>query len=243
MPDSTRPAAPLIGVTVELLDAPYYEGRRRFQLFTDYLPCLRAAGAVPVLLPTDGPPEEAEAWLEGLDGLLMTGGDDPDLRPFGGPAPDHRCKPVPAEQQQMNLALVRAACRRRMPLLGVCLGMQMMGLVHGAPYCQHLDGADGHLKGALHPVAPAPGSLLARLLGPAPVEVASFHHQALAGPGDGLRVTGTSPDGIVEAVEIDGQDFALGVQWHPERRPDSAATKALFSGFAAAAGSYRRGPR
>ncbi len=243
MPDSSRPAAPLIGVTVELLDAPYYEGRRRFQLFTDYLPCLRAAGAVPVLLPTDGPPDEVGRWLEGLDGLLMTGGDDPDLRPFGGPAPEQTCKPVPREQQRINLELVQEAGRRGLPLLGVCLGMQMLGLAHGAPYCQHLEQADGHLKGVRHPVQPAPGSRLAQLLGPGPVEVASFHHQALEGPGEGLQVAATAPDGVIEAVERPGPAFALGVQWHPERLPDSEATKALFSGFARAAESYRRSPR
>ncbi|MBC8328923.1 MAG: gamma-glutamyl-gamma-aminobutyrate hydrolase family protein [Planctomycetes bacterium] len=243
MPDLSRADAPLIGVTVELLDAPYYEGRRRLQLFADYLPCLRAAGAVPVLLPTDGPPDEVGRWLDVLDGLLLTGGDDPDLRRLGGPAPDERCKPVPPEQQRANLELVRSACQRRLPMFGVCLGMQMMGLARGAPFCQHLPEAGAHLKGILHPVEAAAGSLLATLVGRAPVEVASFHHQALDGPGDGLRVTASAPDGVVEAVEIPDHPFALGVQWHPERLPDSAATKALFSGFAAAAESYRRDRR
>ena len=109
-------------VTVELLDAPWYEGRRRFQLFTDYMPCLRAAGLMPILMPTDAPLDgtraEAAALLDRVDGLLMTGGDDADLRPLGGPAPVRECKPVPPEQQALNLALVEVACERRLPLFG-----------------------------------------------------------------------------------------------------------------------------
>lgn len=240
MPFLPRDSPPLIGVTVELLDAPWYEGRRRFQLFTDYLPCLRAAGAVPILLPSDGPAAEVERWLEHLDGVLLSGGDDPDLRTLGGPAPEPSCKPVPPAQQEIALALVRAACARRLPLLGVCLGMQMLGLAHGAPFCQHLPAAAAHMQGARHAVRPVPDSRLAHLLGPAPFEVASHHHQALTGAGDGLVVAGTAPDGVIEAVERPDLPFALGVQWHPERTPGAAPTRALFSGFTAAAESYRR---
>ncbi|RMH02616.1 MAG: gamma-glutamyl-gamma-aminobutyrate hydrolase family protein [Planctomycetota bacterium] len=235
-----RPDAPLIGVTVELLDAPFYEGRRRFQLFTDYLRCLRAAGLSAVLLPADAPAAEVACWLPILDGLLLTGGDDPDLRPFGGPPPDEHCKPVPREQQELGLALVRAARASGLPMLGVCLGMQFMGLAAGAPYCQHLEQAEDHLKGVRHLVTARPGSRLAAIIGRAPIEVASYHHQALAGAGDGLAVAATAPDGVVEAVEDSDHPFAIGVQWHPERLPESPATRVLFSRFAAAAESYRR---
>ena len=184
----------MVGVTVELLDKPWYDGPRRFQLFTDYLPCLRAAGLRGLLLPTDGPPEEAAALLDRVDGLLLTGGDDADLRPLGGPAPEDTCKPVPPEQQALNLALVEEACARDMPLLGVCFGMQMMGLAHGARFIQHLDGADGHVKGVEHAVAPVAGTRLAEVVGEAPFAVPSYHHQALADPGPQLRATAVAPE-------------------------------------------------
>lgn len=234
---------PVVGVTVELLDRPWYDGRRRFQLFADYLPCLRAVGLRPLLLPTDAPvgdaAAEAAALLERVDGLLMTGGDDADLRPLGGPAPTPECKPVPAEQQAFNLALVAEACARDLPLFGVCFGMQMMGLAHRAPLVQHMERAGEHGGGREHAVTAVPGSRLAALVGEAPFAVPSYHHQALETPG-ALEAGAWAEDGTLEAVESAAQRFALGVQWHPERAPASAASRALFDGFARAARDYRR---
>ena len=122
---------PLIGLTVEVLEPPLYEGRRRYQLFTDYLEgCLREAGGVGILIPGDTPPDDLGPILEALDGILLTGGDDLDLRSLGGPAPLETSKPVPPLQQAFNLALVEEAGRRKMPTLGVCLGMQVMVVEH-----------------------------------------------------------------------------------------------------------------
>ena len=229
---------PLIGVTVELLDTPWYEGQRRFQLFTSYMPVLRAAGMIPVLIPGDAPPTDVDAILNRLDGVLMTGGDDVDLRPYGGPAPTVECKPVPLEQQTMNLELVRGALARDMPLFGVCFGMQMMGLLHDAPFEQHLENFHDHTKGVEHTVKPCAGSLLEQLVGAKDFLVPSFHHQALIAPGATLKASAWADDGTLEAVELPEKTFALGVQWHPERAPDSSATRDLFSGFADAARNY-----
>ncbi len=239
--DSDSKSGPIIGITVELLDQPHYEGKRRFQLFTDYLPCVRGAGGVPLLLPTDAPPEDVAAWLDHLDGLLLTGGDDPDLRRHGGEAPNESCRPIPEEQQQTNQSLVAGAVALELPILGVCLGMQMMGLAHDAPYIQDLAGAEGHTKGVEHPVTSVPGSRLCSLVGAESFAVASYHHQALAGPGDHLTPVAFSEDGTLEAVELQTHPFFLGIQWHPERLPASVASQAIFSGFVAAAREYREG--
>jgi gamma-glutamyl-gamma-aminobutyrate hydrolase PuuD len=231
-------ASPLIGVTVELLDAPFYKGPRRFQLFHAYMPVLRAAGAVPVLIPGDATATDLAQLLPKLNGILMTGGDDADLRSLGGPAPTPECKPAPEEQQNMNLALVSQAVALGMPLLGVCYGMQMLGLAFDAPFIQHLPAADDHVKGIVHTVTATANSKLAELLGTAPFEVPSYHHQALAGPGPQLQASAWSPDGILEAIELPNKRFTLGVQWHPEKAPESEASKRLFSGFVAAASDY-----
>ncbi|HEX9793658.1 MAG TPA: gamma-glutamyl-gamma-aminobutyrate hydrolase family protein [Planctomycetota bacterium] len=235
--------APLIGLTIEVLEPPVYAGRRRYQLFTDYLDCLRDAGAVPILLPADAHADEMARWLDVIDGLLLTGGDDVDLRPLGGPAPTTDCKPVPASKQETDLDLVRAALERKMPLFGVCLGMQMLGLAHGAAYEQHLAGAAAHTKGVEHTVQAVAGSRLAGLVGAEPFAVPSFHHQALVSAGPGLAAGAFAADGVLEAVEVPDRSFAIGVQWHPERHKDSTATRALFSSFVAAARAYRESSR
>jgi putative glutamine amidotransferase len=237
----------VIGLTTEVLDAPWYEGRRRYQLFTDYSACLREAGAVLVLIPGDTPPEDLPAILDQLDGVLTTGGDDADLRALGGPAPTPECKPVPPEQQTMNLELTRLVLQRDMPLLAVCFGMQILGLAFEAGFDQHIDVHADHGKGIEHSVRLESDSRLAEVVGRDPFLVPSFHHQALvdAGsksqrlPGKGLRAVGWAEDGTLEAVEVPTANFALGVQWHPERAPDSPASRALFSRFVAAAATYR----
>lgn len=237
----------LIGLTTEVLDSPWYEGRRRYQLFTDYSACLREVGAIPVLIPGDTPEADLPAILDGLDGVLTTGGDDADLRALGGPAPTPECKPVPLEQQSMNLALTRLVLERDMPLFAVCFGMQMMGLTHGAEFDQHMELHADHGKGIEHPVRLEADSKMAEVVGATEFSVPSFHHQALLDAGStqnaplpgGMRAVGWAPDGTLEAVEISTARFALGVQWHPERAPDSAASRALFSRFVAAAAAYQ----
>jgi putative glutamine amidotransferase len=233
----------VIGLTTEVLSPPWYDGRRRYQLFTDYSDCLRAAGAIPVLIPGDTTPADLPSILARLDGVLAAGGDDVDLREMDGPAPTAACKPIPAAQQQMNLALIERVIDLDMPLLAVCLGMQVMGLAHGAAYIQHLDAHQAHTSGVRHQVQPTSGSRLAQVLGTDQAfEVPSFHHQALTDPCP-LPVSARADDGTIEAIELAELDFALGVQWHPERDPDSATSQALFSRFVAAADAYRRRSR
>jgi len=230
----------VIALTVELLEPPAYPGRRRYQLFSDYVSALRAVGATALLVPADSTAAESARLLERCDGLLLTGGDDPDLRLLGGPPPAPECLLMPPEQQQMNFQLLQQALRADLPVLGVCLGMQMLGLAHGAPYVQHLPNAAAHGAGARHRVRLQPGSRLAALSGGNEIEVASFHHQALGGVADGLMAAGWAEDGVLEAVELPQQRFALGVQWHPERVAENPASRALFDGFAAAARDYRK---
>ncbi len=236
-------APPCVALTVELLEAPHYAGRRRYQLFPEYVACLRAAGADALLIPADASPAEALRLLARCDGLLLTGGDDPDLSLLGGAAPLPVCKPIPRAQQEQVIALAGEALRRDLPLLGVCLGHQLLGIAHGAPFVQDIEHSTAHTGGVRHAVRLDARSRLAALTGVEQFEVSSFHHQALAGAGRGPVAVGWAADGTLEALEVPERRFAIGVQWHPERDPESRASRGIFDGFCSAARDYRNQAR
>lgn len=197
---------PRIGITADL--AADATGAVRHQVRTAYVDAVVAAGGLPVILPAI--PELRAQLLDVVDAVLMTGGDDVDTRPLGIPLhPQARC--IHPQRQEAEFALLRALDGRPdMPVLGVCLGMQLMGVHRGGTLIQHmhdtLPDADRHRGDREHPVTSELGS------GP----VASSHHQALA-DGGGLSVIGRADDGVIEAVMDRERPFYVGVQWHPER--------------------------
>ena len=223
---------PLIGLTCDVYRDD--QGRVRFRCPATYCAAVAGAGGVPVLLPADV--ALIPALLERCDGFLLTGGDDPAMEPFGA-ATHPRAELVDPQRQAFETALVQAlAARPATPVLGVCLGMQMMALVAGATLHQHLpdvlgDAAATHAGDRRHAVA---------LQGePRPIEVVSSHHQAVADAGT-LAVVGRAPDGVVEAVANPARPLYLGVQWHPERGLDEPFSRGLFERLIAAARDRRR---
>lgn len=201
-----------------------------------YVDHVSRAGGQPVLLPPVQLDEEtAGRVVAGLDGLIIAGG--PDLDPdLYGQSP-HPANQVPRpERDAAEMALVAAAVRVDLPLLGVCRGMQVMAVLAGGRLAQHLPdlvGGNEHspapgLYGS-HLVRLVEGSLAHRLLGPE-VLVPSYHHQGvLSYPG--YRASGHAADRTVEAMEAPEARFRLGVQWHPEAGTDPR----LFAGLVAAA--------
>jgi putative glutamine amidotransferase len=188
-----------------------------------YAAGIAAAGGVPMLLPPGAAEDRAvvEAVLDGVGGLLLTGGADIDPASYG--AERHPSTgPARADRDAWELALARAAELRGMPVLGVCRGMQILAVSHGSSLVQHLPdvvGDDSHCPtvGAhgRHDVKVAAGSRLAGIVGDR-IQVATYHHQSVAAPTPGLEVTAWADDGTVEALERPGDGFTLGVQWHPE---------------------------
>ena len=184
-----------------------------------YLDGMVAAGGTPVLLPPAG--EWTAGHVSRLDALVVSGGADIDPDVYG--AERHPASgPARPDRDGTEWTLVELALELRLPLLGVCRGMQMLNVVLGGTLHQHLpdevDNSD-HLPepgtfGRV-PVKIAGGSRLAGILGEL-VEVNCHHHQALERLGDGLVPVAWAEDGTVEAVELPGDTFAIGVQWHPE---------------------------
>jgi len=189
-----------------------------------YASCVQAAGAVAVLLPTDrAVTESPESLLDRLDGLILTGGVDVDPASYGAEAAPETSDVRP-DRDRFELSLAKAALESDLPLLGICRGFQLMNISAGGNLDQHLPdrlGHEGHrtVPGSFdeHEVELSEGSMIAGLCGRNRLVVSSHHHQGLDRIGEGLRVTGVAvPDGIVEAIEVEGRDFAIGVQWHPE---------------------------
>jgi putative glutamine amidotransferase len=232
----TRVEHPLIGINGVALagDTP------RVALAHRYADAILKAGGIPVVLAPVGGPSDVERVLGELDGLLLSGGDDFDMERLGLGATHPSAQLTPAAKQDFDFLLVRTALERRMPVLGICYGMQLLALAEGGTLHQHLPdarpGAREHRGGAIHPVVLAPASKLARLLGVQHLDAVSRHHQAVASVGAGWSVAARDDEGLIEAIERQDHAFALGVQWHPELAPEGTVHDRLFRGLVGAAG-------
>jgi putative glutamine amidotransferase len=194
-----------------------------------YVAQVEAAGGLPVLLPP-GTAAAAEV-TDRLDGLILAGGADVDPARYGH-EPHPETAGLRPDRDAGEFAILDAALRRDLPVLGICRGAQVMAVHAGGALIQHLPDAVDHTG---HRPAPgvygshgarfAPGSLVARVLGES-ATVNSYHHQGIADAGT-LTVTGWADDGSVETVEDPTRRFALGVQWHPEATPDNRLFRAL----------------
>jgi putative glutamine amidotransferase len=203
-----------------------------------YVDAVARAGGRPLIVPPldDG----VDETLDALDGILLSGGEDLDPAHYG--AERHpETKGVHEARDRAELALLRAALERDMPVLAVCRGSQVLNVALGGDLVQHLPEVVGHdehrhTPGAFadHDVRVASDSRLGELLGErAPVK--SHHHQGFGRVGQGLREVAWADDGLVEGLEDPARRFALGVLWHPEEGEDGA----LFAALVAEARRYR----
>ena len=244
---------PLIGITAGLSDAGGTSSAV-YSLKREYVDAIRLAGGVPFLVPADG--TAGENVLDLFDGILIPGGDD--IAPSCyGEEPRYPLKLVEAGRAEFELSLARAAYHLRLPLLGICYGMQLMNVALGGTLYQDLTEFEvlSRIKDIDHrqmhyvTVSGAKGNFGAK--GAFPSEgrflVNSSHHQGIKKTAEGLIVTAFSDDGLTEAVccPEQNQPFFAGVQWHPERMPEDPMTQKmsqkLFSSFVEAASRVAAG--
>jgi putative glutamine amidotransferase len=241
---------PMIGVTVSEIRAKEDAQRVRhgeptqteMTLGLSYMRAVELAGGLPVALPPLAS-ENVNPLLEQLSGLLLTGGPDLDPACYGA-EPDPELGPIDHDADVFEIELCRQADRRGLPILGICRGAQVLNVARQGTLFQHLpdvtSGVVEHRQSepgnrTTHEVRVSPDSGLAQTTGGGPVNVNSFHHQAIDRLGLDLRAVAWAKDGVIEAVEDLRGQFVLGVQWHAETLVDKAEQLALFERLVAAA--------
>jgi putative glutamine amidotransferase len=220
-------ARPVIGITSSQFVETASHGRfTRHSLTKDYSDAILAAGGTPIILPFYA--ELAVDTFELVDGIIVSGGADLDPALFGDVEIHPQTYDIIPERDDAELALARLAIARDKPLLGICRGIQVLNVAMGGSLYQDVpsqfSGSLDHRQQAReipadepgHTVSVAPGSLLESVFGSEPIPVNSFHHQAVRDLALNLVASGHSDDGVIEAIEHPGSQFALGVQWHPE---------------------------
>jgi putative glutamine amidotransferase len=218
---------------------------RELALGLTYPEAIRRAGAVPVIIPPLDT-ESIEPLLDGLCGLCLSGG--PDLHPtVYGATPHPALGPTEPHLDLFEVALVRAAEARDLPVLAICRGLQVLNVARGGTLVQDLPSerpsniVHRQLQAAAvptHDVTLEAGSLAVEAIGLRDIRVNSFHHQAVDVLGSGLRAVGWATDGVVEAVEATDRAFTLAVQWHAESMVDSPEQARLLHMFAQTAMAY-----
>ncbi len=234
-------AQPVIGLTLDS-EPPggYSKTHPWYALRENYCSAVAAAGGLPILLPHE--PEQAQAYLGLIGGLIVTGGAfDVDPALFGA-ASRHASVVTKDRRTRFEFAITRGALKADKPVLGICGGQQLLNVVLGGTLIQHIpDEVPNALKHEQpnprtepgHKVAIAPGSLLHRITQSDELAVNSAHHQAVKDVAPGMVIDATAPDGVIEGIEDPRQRFCIGVQWHPEYEL-SEGDKRLFAAFVAA---------
>lgn len=203
-----------------------------------YAAAIQAAGGIAAILPPDpAVTADPDLLLDRVDALLLAGGSDIDPALYGAePAPETAGQRI--ERDEFELALLRRAIERDMPALGICRGMQMLNVACGGTIDQHLpDRLGGSIRHrevpgtfSEHEVELEPGSLAARVIAAERAAVRSHHHQGVERLGEGLSVSGRAADDeLIEAIEIPGREYALGVLWHPEEDVHSNVIASLVA--------------
>jgi putative glutamine amidotransferase len=232
---------PIIGIGSDVLSP---EGKRESAFaYLTYIESLKRAGAIPVVIPPQ--PENAADVIAIIDGLVLAGGFDCDPQVYGA-EPHHTVEPMDTRRQSNDLGLAKAARERRVPTLGICLGLQVMNVAAGGTLVQdiasemetEINHASEPEDRSRHDVIIEGATQLGGILGDRELNVNSSHHQAIGKVGAGLRVTAHAPDGVVEGLEDPRHPFYVGVQWHPEDMSGEDSASRLFGAFLEAAREY-----
>jgi len=225
---------PLIGIT-----SAYVPDGDYVKVYSAYTKAIREAGGTPVILPVIDDAGLVGQYVDILDGLLLTGGDDVPPAAYGE-KPHAKTVTLSPKRHAFEKSMVEAWLRTDKPILGICRGLQEINVVTGGTLVQDIPSQVGTTvvhrapKGTprtTHTVRIEPGTKLRAILAADTVQANCNHHQAAKDVGANLKVVARSADGLIEAMEFTDGRFGLLVQWHPERVKDAAHRKAIYGAF------------
>lgn len=238
---------PVIGITTCMMELP----RKTYAtVSSNYVHSIQKAGGTPLLLPMIGEQEVLQGYLQIIDGLLITGGDEGVNPQLYGENPVKELECICPERDDCETYLFTQALASELPVLGVCRGMQLMNVAAGGSLYQdiftQIEDSLGHLPKQMpvdalyHKIELVKDSILAEVFGASELMVNSFHHQAVKVVAESFRASAISQDNIIEAIEHQEHCFAVGVQWHPEDLTTKHAHfLKLFKAFVEAAGEMK----
>lgn len=242
-------AKPVIGINMDVRGEGESTGPVSLRITSAYVDAVTSAGGIAVVLPPVLERDAMRRHVALCDGFVFIGGGDINPERYGETS-HSSVRLLHPRREEYDLTLYELVLKSRKPVLGVCLGCQELNVALGGTLVQDIPSETSttisHRQGGgrgdfAHAIEVIPGSKLEDVLGTTTVQVNSFHHQAVDTPGKGLRVAARAPDGVVEAIELPGKRFALGVQWHPEGLTHHSEHLRVYEALVKAAARHRQG--
>lgn len=241
---------PVIGISTSVIvdQGGGFPGYERISVNKDYVSSVLSAGAVPIMIPMDASEENLRQTLELVDGVIFSGGHD--IAPIRyQEEPHQKLQEICPERDAFDFLLYRLTKERKLPILGICRGFQLMNVSEGGKLYQDLSlketesfkHSQGHGPSIpTHTVSIEAGSRLHEILGKEEIRVNSFHHQAVKSVSEKVAISGRALDEVIEAIEVKNYPFAVGVQFHPEMLQEKEEDmRKIFSALVSAAKEYR----